>query len=138
MITCDFVYLNSNYILLCNGNVITTSFIKSALNNGYTKVTIRNNEISYSNDPFKPIYATVCVNGVPHRNKIEVFDKNNHVEQFQETYDRLFGKEDNLSKVSSNNKINTNKELKLWQKAFLKLIESCIIFMTRLKKQVEK
>ena len=132
------MYLSSNYILLFNGNDITTNFIKSALNKGYNKVTIRKDEISYSNDPFKPIYVTVYVNGVLRRNKIVVFDKNNHVEQFKETYDRLFGKEYNISKVSSNNKINTNKELKLWQKVFLKLIENCILFMTRLKKQVEK
>ena len=132
------MYLSSNYILLFNGNDITTNFIKSALNKGYNKVTIRKNEISYSNDPFKPIYVTVYVNGVLHRNKIVVFDKNNHVEQFQEAYDRLFGKEHNISKVSSNNKINTNKELKLWQKVFLKLIKNCMLFMMRLKKQVEK
>ena len=132
------MYLSSSYILLFNGNDITTNFIKSALNKGYNKVTIRNDEISYSNDPFKPIYVTIYVNGVLRRNKIVVFDKNNHVEQFKETYDRLFGKEHNISKVSSNNKINTNKELKLWQKVFLKLIENCILFMTRLKKQVEK
>ena len=132
------MYLSSNYILLFNGNDITTNFIKSALNKGYNKVTIRNDEISYSNDTFKPIYVTIYVNGVLRRNKIVVFDKNNHVEQFKETYDRLFGKEHNISKVSSNNKINTNKELKLWQKVFLKLIENCILFMKRLKKQVEK
>ena len=132
------MYLSSNYILLFNGNDITTNFIKSALNKGYNKVTIRKDEISYSNDPFKPIYVTVYVNGVLRRNKIVVFDKNNHVEQFKETYDRLFGKEHNISKVSSNNKINTNKELKLWQKVFLKLIKNCMLFMMRLKKQVEK
>ena len=132
------MYLNSNYILLFNGNDITTNFIKSALNKGYNKVTIRKDEISYSNDPFKPIYVTIYVNGVLRRNKIVVFDKNNHVEQFKETYDRLFGKEHNISKVSSNNKINTNKELKLWQKVFLKLIKNCMLFMMRLKKQVEK
>ena len=132
------MYLSSNYILLFNGNDITTNFIKSALNKGYNKVTIRKDEISYSNDPFKPIYVTIYVNGVLRRNKIVVFDKNNHVEQFKETYDRLFGKEHNISKVSSNNKINTNKELKLWQKVFLKLIKNCMIFMTKLKKQVEK
>ena len=132
------MYLSSNYILLFNGNDITTNFIKSALNKGYNKVTIRKDEISYSNDPFKPIYVTVYVNGVLRRNKIVVFDKNNHVEQFKETYDRLFGKEYNISKVSSNNKINTNKELKLWQKVFLKLIKNCMLFMMKLKKQVEK
>ena len=132
------MYLSSNYILLFNGNDITTNFIKSALNKGYNKVTIRKDEISYSNDPFKPIYVTIYVNGVLRRNKIVVFDKNNHVEQFKETYDRLFGKEHNISKVSSNNKINTNKELKLWQKVFLKLIKNCMLFMMRLKKQVEK
>ena len=132
------MYLSSNYILLFNGNDITTNFIKSAINKGYNKVTIRKDEISYSNDPFKPIYVTVYVNGVLRRNKIVVFDKNNHVEQFKETYDRLFGKEHNISKVSSNNKINTNKELKLWQKVFLKLIKNCILFMMKLKKQVEK
>ena len=132
------MYLSSNYILLFNGNDITTNFIKSALNKGYNKVTIRKDEISYSNDPFKPIYVTIYVNGVLRRNKIVVFDKNNHVEQFQETYDRLFGKQDNISKVSSNNKINTNKELKLWQKVFLELIKNCMLFMMRLKKQVEK
>ena len=132
------MYLSSNYILLFNGNDITTNFIKSALNKGYNKVTIRKDEISYSNDPFKPIYVTVYVNGVLRRNKIVVFDKNNHVEQFKETYDRLFGKEHNISKVSSNNKINTNKELKLWQKVFLKLIKNCILFMMKLKKQVER
>ena len=132
------MYLSSNYILLFNGNDITTNFIKSALNKGYNKVTIRKDEISYSNDPFKPIYVTIYVNGVLRRNKIVVFDKNNHVEQFKETYDRLFGKEHNISKVSSNNKINTNKELKLWQKVFLKLIKNCMLFMTKLKKQVEK
>ena len=132
------MYLSSNYILLFNGNDITTNFIKSALNKGYNKVTIRKDEISYSNDPFKPIYVTVYVNGVLRRNKIVVFDKNNHVEQFKETYDRLFGKEHNISKVSSNNKINTNKELKLWQKVFLKLIKNCMLFMMKLKKQVEK
>ena len=69
------MYLSSNYILLFNGNDITTNFIKSALNKGYNKVTIRKDEISYSNDPFKPIYVTVYVNGVLHRNKIVVFDK---------------------------------------------------------------
>ena len=132
------MYLSSNYILLFNGNDITTNFIKSALNKGYNKVTIRKDEISYSNDPFKPIYVTVYINGVLYRNKIVVFDKNNHVEQFKETYDRLFGKEHNISKVSSNNKINTNKELKLWQKVFLKLIKNCMLFMMKLKKQVEK
>lgn len=132
------MYLSSNYILLFNGNDITTNFIKSALNKGYNKVTIRKDEISYSNDPFKSIYVTIYVNGVLRRNKIVVFDKNNHVEQFKETYDRLFGKQDNISKDSSNNKINTNKELKLWQKVFLKLIKNCILFMTKLKKQVEK
>ena len=132
------MYLSSNYILLFDGNDITTNFIKSSLNKGYNKVTIRKDEISYSNDPFKPIYVTVYVNGVLRRNKIVVFDKNNHVEQFQETYDRLFGKEHNISKVYSNNKINTNKELKLWQKVFLKLIKNCILFMMKLKKQVEK
>ena len=135
MIRCDFVYLSSNYILLFNGNDITTNFIKSALNKGYNKVTIRKDEISYSNDPFKPIYVTIYVNGVLRRNKIVVFDKNNHVEQFKETYDRLFGKQDNISKDSSN---KTNNKVKLWQKVFLKLIKNCILFMMKLKKQVEK
>ena len=77
----------------------------------------------------------VYVNGVLHRNKIVVFDKNNHVEQFQEAYDRLFGKQDNISKDSSN---KTNNKVKLWQKVFLKLIENCMLFMMKLKKQVEK
>ena len=161
-ITCDLYYLKDNYILHFSGNDITSKFIEDTKNRNITrvaikndeisydcdcfkpifltvfmdnKVTIRKDEISYSNDPFKPIYVTIYVNGVLRRNKIVVFDKNNHVEQFKETYDRLFGKQDNISKDSSN---NTNNKVKLWQKVFLKLIKNCMLFMMRLKKQVEK
>ena len=137
-ITCDLYYLKDNYILHFRGNDITSKFIEDAKNRNITRVAIKDDEISYDCDCFKPIFLTVFIDNKVYRDKICVFDKHNHVEQFQETYDRLFGKQDNVSKVSSNNKINTNKELKLWQKVFLKLIENCILFMTRLKNQVEK
>ena len=138
MIRCDIQFLKDNYVLLVNGNDITSKFIEDAKNRNITRVAIKDDEISYDCDSFKPIFLTVFINNKVYRDKIGVFDKHNHVEQFQETYDRLFGKEHNISKVSSNNKINTNKELKLWQKVFLKLIKNCILFMMRLKKQVEK
>ena len=138
MIRCDIQFLKDNYVLLVNGNDITSKFIEDAKNRNITRVAIKDDEISYDCYYFKPIFITVFIDNKVYRYKINVFDKNNHVEQFQETYDRLFGKEHNISKVSSNNKINTNKELKLWQKVFLKLIKNCMLFMMKLKKQVEK
>ena len=134
-ITCDFYYLKDNYILHFRGNNITSKFIEDTKNRNITRVAIKDNEISYDCDCFKPIFLTVFMDNKVYRDKIGVFDKHNHVEQFQETYDRLFGKQDNISKDSGN---NTNNKVKLWQKVFLKLIENCILFMTRLKKQVEK
>ena len=129
------MYLSSNYILLFNGNDITSKFIEDAKNRNITRVAIKNDEISYDCYCFKPIFLTVFMDNKVYRDKIGVFDKHNHVEQFQETYDRLFGKQDNISKDSSN---NTNNKVKLWQKVFLKLIKNCMLFMTKLKKQVEK
>lgn len=135
MIRCDIQFLKDNYVLLVNGNDITSKFIEDAKNRNITRVAIKDDEISYDCDCFKPIFLTVFIDNKVYRYKINVFDKNNHVEQFQETYDRLFGKQDNISKDSSN---NTNNKVKLWQKVFLKLIKNCMLFMTRLKKQVEK
>ena len=134
-ITCDLYYLKDNYILHSRGIDITSKFIEDAKNRNITRVAIKNDEISYDCDYFKPIFLTVFTDNKVYRDKIGVFDKHNHVEQFQETYDRLFGKQDNISKDSSN---NTNNKVKLWQKVFLKLIKNCMLFMTRLKKQVEK
>ena len=134
-ITCDLYYLKDNYILHFRGNDITSKFIEDAKNRNITRVAIKDDEISYDCDSFKPIFLTVFIDNEVYRDKIGVFDKNNHVEQFQEAYDRLFGKQDNISKDSSN---KTNNKVKLWQKVFLKLIKNCILFMTRLKKQVEK
>ena len=134
-ITCDLYYLKDNYILHFRGNDITSKFIENAKNRNITKVAIKDNEISYDCDCFKPIFLTVFTDNKVYRDKIGVFDKHNHVEQFQETYDRLFGKQDNISKDSSN---NTNNKVKLWQKVFLRLIKNCILFMMKLKKQVEK
>lgn len=134
-ITCDLYYLKDNYIPNFRGNDITSKFIEDAKNRNITRVAIKDDEISYDCDSFKPIFLTVFIDNKVYRNKIGVFDKYNHVEQFQETYDRLFGKQDNISKDSSN---NTNNKVKLWQKVFLKLIKNCMLFMTRLKKQVEK
>ena len=134
-ITCDLYYLKDNYILHFRGNDITSKFIEGTKNRNITRVAIKDNEISYDCDCFKPIFLTVFIDNKVYRDKIGVFDKHNHVEQFQEAYDRLFGKQNNISKDSSN---NTNNKVKLWQKVFLKLIENCILFMTRLKKQVEK
>ena len=134
-ITCDIYYLKDNYILHFRGNDITSKFIEDAKNRNITRVAIKDDEISYDCDCFKPIFLTVFINNEVYRDKIAVFDKHNHVEQFQETYDRLFGKQDNISKDSNN---KTNNKVKLWQKVFLKLIKNCILFMTRLKKQVEK
>ena len=134
-ITCDLYYLKDNYILHFRGNDITSKFIEDAKNKNITRVAIKDNEISYDCDCFKPIFLTVFMDNKVYRDKIAVFDKHNHVEQFQETYDRLFGKQDNISKDSNN---NTKNKVKLWQKVFLKLIKNCILFMTRLKKQVEK
>lgn len=134
-ITCDLYYLKDNYILHFRGNDITSKFIKDAKNKNITRVAIKDNEISYDCDCFKPIFLTVFMDNKVYRDKIAVFDKHNHVEQFQETYDRLFGKQDNISKDSSN---NTNNKIKLWQKVFSILIKNCMLFMTRLKKQVEK
>lgn len=104
-------------------------------NKNITRVAIKDNEISYDCDCFKPIFITVFMDNKVYRDKIAVFDKHNHVEKFQETYDRLFGKQDNISKDSNN---KTNNKVKLWQKVFLKLIKNCMLFMTKLKKQVEK
>ena len=134
-ITCDLYYLKDNYILHFRGNNITSKFIEDAKNRNITRVAIKDDEISYDCDYFKPIFLTVFINNKVYRDKIAVFDKHNYVEQFQETYDRLFGKQDNISKDSNN---NTNNKVKLWQKVFLILIKNCILFMTRLKKQVEK
>ena len=134
-ITCDLYYLKDNYIIHFSGNDITSKFIEDAKNRNITRVAIKDDEISYDCDCFKPIFITVFMNNKVYRDKIAVFDKHNHVEQFQETYDRLFGKQNNISKDSSN---NTNNKVKLWQKVFLILIKNCILFMTKLKKQVEK
>ena len=134
-ITCDLYYLKDNYILHCRGNDITSKFIEDAKNRNITRVAIKDDEISYDCDCFKPIFLTVFIDNKVYRDKICVFDKHNHVEQFQETYDRLFGKQDNISKDSSN---KTNNKIKLWQKVFLKLIKNCMLFMMKLKKQVEK
>lgn len=134
-IRCDLYYLKDNYILHCRGNDITSKFIEDAKNRNITRVAIKDNEISYDCDCFKPIFLTVFINDKVYRDKIAVFDKHNHVEQFQETYDRLFGKQDNISKDSSN---NTNNKVKLWQKVFLILIKNCMLFMMRLKNQAEK
>ena len=134
-ITCDLYYLKDNYILHFRGNNITSKFIEDAKNRNITRVAIKDNEISYDCDCFKPIFLTVFIDNKVYRDKIAIFDKHNHVEQFQETYDRLFGKQDNISKDSSN---KTNNKVKLWQKVFLRLIKNCMLFMTKLKKQVEK
>ena len=134
-ITCDLYYLKDNYILHFRGNDITSKFIEDAKNRNITRVAIKNDEISYDCDCFKPIFLTVFMDNKVYRDKIGVFDKHNHVEQFQEAYDRLFGKQDNISKDSSN---KTNNKVKLWQKVFLRLIKNCMLFMTKLKKQVEK
>ena len=134
-ITCDLYYLKDNYILHFRGNDITSKFIEDAKNRNITRVAIKNDEISYDCDCFKPIFLTVFIDNKVYKDKIAVFDKHNHVEQFQEAYDRLFGKQDNISKDSSN---KTNNKVKLWQKVFLKLIKNCMLFIMRLKKQVEK
>ena len=134
-ITCDLYYLKNNYIIHFRGNDITSKFIEDAKNRNITRVAIKDDEISYDCDCFKPIFLTVFIDNKVYRDKICVFDKHNHVEQFQEAYDRLFGKQDNISKDSSN---NTNNKVKLWQKVFLKLIKNCMLFMMKLKKQVEK
>ena len=134
-ITCDLYYLKDNYILHFRGNDITSKFIEDAKNRNITRVAIKNDEISYDCNCFKPIFLTVFMDNKVYRDKIGVFDKHNHVEQFQETYDRLFGKQDNISKDSSN---KTNNKVKLWQKVFLRLIKNCMLFMTKLKKQVER
>ena len=134
-ITCDLYYLKNNYIIHFRGNDITSKFIEDAKNRNITRITIKDDEISYDCDCFKPIFLTVFIDNKVYRDKIGVFDKHNHVEQFQEAYDRLFGKQDNISKDSSN---KTNNKIKLWQKVFLKLIKNCMLFMMRLKKQVEK
>ena len=134
-ITCDLCYLKDNYILHFRDNDITSKFIEDAKNKNITRVAIKDDEISYDCDCFKPIFLTVFIDDKVYRDKIGVFDKHNHVEQFQETYDRLFGKQDNISKDSSN---KTNNKVKLWQKVFLKSIKNCMLFMTKLKKQVEK
>ena len=134
-ITCDLYYLKDNYILHFRGNDITSKFIEDTKNRNITRVAIKNDEISYDCDCFKPIFLTVFIDNKVYRDKIGAFDKHNHVEQFQETYDRLFGKQDNISKDSGN---NTNNKVNLWQKVFLKLIKNCMLFMTKLKKQVEK
>lgn len=134
-ITCDLYYLKDNYILHFRGNDITSKFIEDAKNRNIRKVAIKDDEISYNCDCFKPIFLTVFINNKVYKGKIAVFDKHNHVEQFQEAYDRLFGKQDNISKDSSN---KINNKVKLWQKVFLKLIENCMLFMMKLKKQVEK
>ena len=134
-IICDLYYLKDNYILHFRGNDVTSKFIEDAKNRNITRVAIKDNEISYDCYCFKPIFLTVFVDNKVYRDKIAVFDKYNHVEQFQETYDRLFGKQDNISKDSSN---NTNNKVKSWQKVFLILIKNCMLFMMKLKKQVEK
>ena len=134
-ITCDLYYLKNNYIIHFRGNDITSKFIEDTKNRNITRVAIKDDEISYDCDCFKPIFLTVFIDNKVYRDKIGVFDKHNHVEQFQETYDRLFGKQDNISKDYSN---KTNNKIKLWQKVCLKLIKNCMLFMTRLKKQVEK
>ena len=134
-IICDLYYLKDNYIIHFRGNDITSKFIEDAKNRNITRVAIKDNEISYDCYCFKPIFLTVFVDNKVYRDKIAVFDKHNHVEQFQETYDRLFGKQDNISKDSSN---NTNNKVKSWQKVFLILIKNCMLFMMKLKKQVEK
>ena len=134
-ITCDLYYLKNNYIIHFRGNDITSKFIEDAKNRNITRVAIKNDEISYDCDCFKPIFFTVFIDNKVYRDKIGVFAIHNHLEQFQETYDRLFGKQDNISKDSGN---NTNNKVKLWQKVFLKLIKNCMLFMTKLKKQVEK
>ena len=134
-ITCDLYYLKDNYILHFRGTDITSKFIEDAKNRNIPRVAIQDDEISYDCDCFKPIFITVFVDNKVYRDKIAVFDKYNHVEQFKETYDRLFGKQDNISKDSSN---KTNNKVKLWQKVFLKLIKNYMLFMTKLKKQVEK
>ena len=134
-ITCDLYYLKDNYILHFRGNDITSKFIEDTKNRNITRVAIKNDEISYDCDCFKPIFLTDFMDNKVYRDKIGVFDKHNHVEQFQETYDRLFGKQDNISKDSSN---KTNNKVKLWQKVFLRLIKNYMLFMTKLKKQVEK
>lgn len=134
-IICDLYYLKDNYILHFRGNDITSKFIEDAKNKNITRVAIKDNEISYDCDCFKPIFLTVFMDNRVYRDKIAVFDKHNHVEQFQETYDRLFGKKDNISKDSSN---KTNNKVKLWQKVFLILIKNYMLFMTKLKKQGEK
>ena len=134
-ITCDLYYLKDNYILHFRGNDITSKFIEDSKNRNITRVAIKNDEISYDCDCFKPIFLTVFIDNKVYRDKIGVFDKHNHVEQFQETYDRLFGKQNNISKDSSN---KTNNKVKLWQKVFLRLIKNCMLFMMKLKKQVEK
>lgn len=134
-IRCDLYYLKDNYILHFRGNDITSKFIEDAKNRNITRVAIKDDEISYDCDSFKPIFITVFIDNKVYRDKIAVFDKHNHVEQFQETYDRLFGKQDNISKDSSN---KTNNKVKLWEKVFLILIKNCMLFMRKLKKQVEK
>ena len=134
-ITCDLYYLKDNYILHFRGNDVTSKFIEDAKNKNITRVAIKDNKISYDCDCFKPIFLTVFMDNKVYRDKIAVFDKHNHVEQFQETYDRLFGKQDNISKDSNN---KTNNKVKLWQKVFLRLIKNCMLFMMKLKKQVEK
>ena len=132
-ITCDLYYLKDNYILHFRGNDITSKFIEDAKNKNITRVAIKDDEISYDCDCFKPIFLTVFIDNKVYRYKIAVFDKHNHVEQFQETYDRLFGKQDNISKDSSN---NTNNKVKLWEKVYLILIENFLIYLKNLKKMV--
>ena len=133
MIRCDIQFLKDNYVLLVNGNDITSKFIEDAKNRNITRVAIKDDEISYDCDCFKPIFITVFMYNKVYRDKIAVFDKYNHVEQFQETYDRLFKKQDNISKDSSN---NTNNKVKLREKVYLILIENFLIYLKNSKKMV--
>ena len=53
-ITCDLYYLKDNYIIHFRGNDITSKFIEDAKNRNITRVAIKDDEISYDCDSFKP------------------------------------------------------------------------------------
>nr|DAG91231.1 MAG TPA: hypothetical protein [Crassvirales sp.] len=125
MIRCDFQFLKANYTLLFNSIDITDAFIRKYELKGFTRVVIKDGYLCYDNETFEPIHVTVTNQGIPCRNKIIVLSKHRYSNKYRYL---------NYNHIQSNK--TNNKNIKLWQKVYLTLIENFLIYLKSLKKMV--
>lgn len=117
MIRCDFQFLKDNYILLFNGINITDDFIRKVALKGFNRVIIKDGYLSYDNETFKPIYATVFNEGILCRDKIIVLNRYCYTSKYN--YMNCNYIQSNKTDNNQSNKTD-NKFIKLWKRLLKK------------------